>query len=122
MLSFSHTLKEGEIFMSKPIYVSQANFESEVLQSSTPVLVDFYADWCGPCRAIAPIVEEIASEYAGRLKVAKLDTDKETELSMRYNVMSIPTLILFKGGREVERLIGFMPKRQLLSKLEPHLT
>lgn len=108
--------------MAKPIHVSKANFESEVLQSSIPVLVDFYADWCGPCRAIAPIVEEIAAEYAGKLKVAKLDTDKETELSMRYDVMSIPTLILFKGGREIERLIGAMPKRQLLSKLEPYLT
>ena len=107
--------------MTKPIHVGKANFESEVLQSSMPVLVDFYADWCGPCRAIAPIVEEIAAEYAGKLKVAKLDTDKETELSMRYDVMSIPTLILFKGGREIERFIGFMPKRQLLSKLEPYL-
>ncbi len=108
--------------MAKPIHVSKENFESEVLQSSIPVLVDFYADWCGPCRAIAPIVEEIAAEYEGKLKVAKLDTDKETELSMRFNVMSIPTLILFKGGREIERLIGAMPKRQLLTKLEPYLT
>lgn len=107
--------------MSKPIHVNKENFESEVLQSSIPVLVDFYADWCGPCRAIAPIVEEIAIEYAGKLKVAKLDTGRETELSMRYNVLSIPTLILFKGGREIERLIGAMPKRQLLSKLEPYL-
>lgn len=107
--------------MSKLIHVNKENFESEVLQSSIPVLVDFYADWCGPCRAIAPIVEEIAAEYDGKLKVAKLDTDKETELSMRYEVMSIPTLILFKGGREIERLIGYMPKRQLLGKLEPYL-
>jgi thioredoxin 1 len=103
------------------VYVSDDTFEKEVLQSSQPVLVDFYADWCGPCRAIAPIVEEIARELNDRLKVVKLDVDQNQETALEYGVQSIPTLILFKGGVEVERLIGYMSKSKLLSKIEPHL-
>ncbi|MDW8140737.1 MAG: thioredoxin [Candidatus Bipolaricaulota bacterium] len=107
--------------MANLLYLSDANFSREVLQSSQPALVDFYADWCGPCRAIAPIVEEIAHELAGRLKVAKLDVDQNQEIALKYGVQSIPTLILFKNGQEVERLIGYMSKSKLLSKIEPHL-
>lgn len=107
--------------MANLLYLSDANFAREVLQSAQPTLVDFYADWCGPCRAIAPIVEEIAHELAGRLKVAKLDVDQNQELALQYGVQSIPTLILFKNGKEVERLIGYMSKSKLLSKIEPHL-
>ncbi len=103
------------------VYVSDDTFAKEVLQSSQPVLVDFYADWCGPCRAIAPIVEEIAHELNDRLKVVKLDVDQNQETALEYGVQSIPTLILFKGGVEVERLIGYMSKSKLLSKIEPHL-
>ncbi|MCS6902694.1 MAG: thioredoxin [Candidatus Bipolaricaulota bacterium] len=107
--------------MANLLYLSDANFSREVLQSSQPALVDFYADWCGPCRAIAPIVEEIAHELAGRLKVAKLDVDQNQEIALKYGVQSIPTLILFKNGQEVERWIGYMSKSKLLSKIEPHL-
>jgi len=103
------------------LHVSDDTFEKEVLQSSQPVLVDFYADWCGPCRAIAPIVEEIARELSDRLKVVKLDVDQNPETAMQYGVQSIPTLIIFKNGKEVERLIGYMSKTKLLSKIEPHL-
>lgn len=103
------------------MYVSESTFAREVLQSSQPVLVDFYADWCGPCRAIAPIVEEIAHELNNKLKVVKLDVDQNPTIAMQYGVQSIPTLLLFKNGKEVERLIGYMSKSKLLSKLEPHL-
>lgn len=108
--------------MSKLLYLSDANFSSEILQAAQPALVDFYADWCGPCRALAPIVEEIAHDLTGRLKVAKLDVDQNQETALKYGVQSIPTLIIFKGGQEVERLIGYMSKSKLLSKIEPHLT
>jgi thioredoxin 1 len=107
--------------MANLLYLSDANFAGEVLQSAQPALVDFYADWCGPCRAIAPIVEEIANELAGRLKVTKLDVDQNQATALQYGVQSIPTLILFKNGKEVERLIGYLSKSKLLSKIEPHL-
>jgi thioredoxin 1 len=107
--------------MSKLLHVSDADFTQEVLQSPHPVLVDFYADWCGPCRAIAPIVEEIAAELNEKLKVVKLDVDQNQETAMQYGVQSIPTLLIFKDGKEVERLIGYMSKSKLLSKVEPFL-
>lgn len=101
--------------------VSDETFEKEVLQSPQPILVDFYADWCGPCRALAPIVEEIAHELNSKLKVVKLDVDQNQETAMQYGVQSIPTLLIFKNGKEVERLIGYMSKSKLLSKIEPHI-
>ena len=107
--------------MGNAVAVTQDNFDSEVLKSGVPVLVDFWAAWCGPCRAIAPTVEEIASEYSGRLKVVKVDVDENQDVSIQYGVQSIPTLILFKGGQAVERITGYMPKERLLEKLSPHL-
>ena len=107
--------------MSKLLKVEEANFEAEVINSDQPVLVDFYADWCGPCRAVAPVVEEISEDLDGRLKVGKLDVDQNEALSMKFGVQSIPTLILFRNGEEAERIVGFLPKPQLLSKIEPHL-
>jgi thioredoxin 1 len=97
--------------------VTSANFDSEVLHSATPVLVDFWAEWCGPCKAIAPIVEEIATEYAGKIRVGKLDADAYQEILMNYNILGIPTLILFKDGKDVVRITGYQPKDKITSKL-----
>ncbi len=107
--------------MSAPIYVKSEAFERDVLQSPKPTLVDFYADWCGPCRALAPVVEEIAAELDGQLKVAKVNVDENETLSRKYGVQGIPTLVLFREGQEVERIVGYLPKNQLLAVLEPHL-
>ena len=107
--------------MSEPIAVTDATFEEEVLQSLLPVVNDFWADWCGPCHAIAPILEEIASEHDGQLKVTKLDVDNNPETPTRYGIRGIPTLIVFKNGEPVETLVGWMPKEQLLKKISPHM-
>jgi len=93
--------------------VTDTSFEQDVLKSEKAVLVDFWAPWCGPCRSIAPVIEEIASEYAHKLKVAKLNVDENQLTASRYGVMSIPTLILFKDGKPAERLIGYMPKEEI---------
>jgi len=107
--------------MSKVVAVSDESFEKEVVRASIPVIVDFWADWCGPCHRIAPLVKEIASEYDGRLKAAKIDVDLNPSIATRYGVRGIPTLILFKRGQPVERLVGYMPKPQLVARIEPHL-
>jgi thioredoxin 1 len=90
--------------------VNDANFEGEVLQSSTPVLVDFWAAWCGPCRALAPVVDEVASAYNGKLKVVKMDVDANTATPMRYGIRGIPALLLFKGGKVADQIVGFVPR------------
>lgn len=107
--------------MAHPVAVSDASFENEVLKAQQPVLVDFWAEWCGPCRMIAPILENIAEEYSDSLKITKLDVDQNPQVSMRFSVQSIPTLILFKDGQPIERIIGYMPKDRLLSKIKPHI-
>ena len=108
--------------MTKPIEVTDATFEETVLKADLPTLVDFWAVWCMPCKRIAPIVDEIAAEYQDRLQVVKLDTDSNTLTAAQYGVMSIPTLILFKSGEAVERIVGSKTKAELLSKILPHLT
>jgi thioredoxin 1 len=105
----------------KPLELTDANFQQEVLKSEKPVLVDFWAVWCGPCRMIAPVVEEIAKEYHGKLKVGKLDVDHNPETAMQFGVRSIPTLLVFKGGRVVEQIVGALPRKSLLDKVTPHL-
>ena len=107
--------------MPKPFEVTDDTFENNVLQAETPTVVDFWAVWCGPCKMIAPVLEDIANEYEGKLQIAKLDVDHNSESTMKYGVMSIPTLILFKAGQPVERIVGFIPKEKLLAKLRPHL-
>jgi thioredoxin 1 len=107
--------------MSKAIAVTDDTFENVVLKSDLPTIVDFWAVWCGPCKMIAPVVDEIAAEYAGKLQVTKLDVDSNALTAMQYGVTGIPTLILFKNGQPVERVVGFVPKAKLVSKLTPYL-
>ena len=106
----------------KPIELTDSNFETEVLKSPLPVLIDFWAIWCGPCRIISPIVEELAGEYNGKLKVGQLDVDANPAISMQYGIRSIPTLLLFKDGQVVEQVIGAVPKRIIVDKLLRHLS
>jgi len=107
--------------MGKPQVVSDQTFEQEVLKSDTPVLVDFWATWCGPCRMVAPVLEEVASEQGDKIRVAKLDVDANPITAGRFGVRAIPTMILFKNGREADRIVGYHPKPQLMQKLTPHL-
>jgi thioredoxin 1 len=105
--------------MAKPVVLNDSTFDQSVSKGVT--LVDFWAEWCGPCRQIAPIVEQIATENDGKLTVGKLDVDSNGETALKFGVMSIPTLILFKDGEPVERVVGYRPKEQLMAKIRPHL-
>ncbi|MCX7800428.1 MAG: thioredoxin [Fimbriimonadales bacterium] len=107
--------------MASELAVTSAEFQSKVLDSPIPVLVDFWAEWCGPCRMIAPAIEELAKEYAGRAAVYKLDVDTNQDIAMKYQVMSIPTLLVFKGGKVVEQHVGAAPKQHLAQLIERHL-
>ena len=104
--------------MSEPTALTDDNFAQEVLEASTPVLVDFWAAWCGPCRMIAPIVEELAGEYEGKAKVCKLDVDSAQKTAAEFGIRSIPTLLIFKGGKVADQLIGAIPKQQITEKLD----
>ena len=101
--------------------VTDNNFQAEVIESELPVLVDFWAPWCGPCRMVAPVVEEIAKEREGALKVVKMNTDENQQTALTFNIMSIPTLILFRNGQPAKTVIGAYPKRRLEAELEPAL-
>ncbi|MEA3346478.1 MAG: thioredoxin [Candidatus Auribacterota bacterium] len=103
------------------IKVTDANFKQEVLESDIPVLVDFWAEWCGPCHIIAPIVKTIATEYEGKLKVCKVNVDEAPGTASEYNIMSIPTLAIFKDGEIVDKVIGVVPKAQLEAAIKPHI-
>ena len=107
--------------MAKPAEVTDATFEEEVLKSGEPVLVDFWAPWCGPCRMVAPLVEELAGEYDGKVKFVKLNTDDNMQTPARYGIRSIPTLLMFKGGEPVDQIIGFRPKGDLKRTIEKAL-
>lgn len=99
---------------------TDANFQKEVLESDLPVLVDFYADWCGPCKMMAPVIEELAGEYEGTFKVGKLNVDEQPSTAQKYRVMSIPTMLVIKNGEPVETIVGAVPKSSLVEKLEAH--
>ncbi|MEZ4674315.1 MAG: thioredoxin [Caldilineaceae bacterium] len=107
--------------MSAPVKVTDSTFEEMVVNSDKPVLVDFWAEWCGPCKMIAPVLDEIANEMDGQLVIGKLDIDENQDTAMAFGVMSIPTLLLFKNGEPVERIVGYQPKPQLVSRLQPHV-
>ncbi len=100
------------------VTVTQANFQTEVLQSKTPVIVDFWATWCAPCRAIAPVLEEFAASYKGKLTVGKVNVDEHPDLAAQFGILNIPTLIFMKGGQEVDRVVGVQPKGQLEAKIQ----
>jgi thioredoxin 1 len=107
--------------MSSTVAVTEQTFDSEVIKSEVPVLVDFWATWCGPCKMIAPIVEDLAGEYQGKLKVLKLDVDENSGVAAKYSVMSIPTLGIFSKGELIERIVGYMPKEQLKKRIDAAL-
>jgi thioredoxin 1 len=108
----------GRMASDAILEVTDANFDQEVLKSEQPVLIDFWATWCGPCRALAPVVDEIAKSYQGKVKVAKMDVDRNTATPQRYGVRGIPTLLVFKGGQVQEQIVGFVPKETIEKALE----
>ncbi len=101
--------------------VSDSSFDGDILKSSVPVLVDFWAPWCGPCRSVAPIVDDLANQYAGKLKVAKINVDESTEVAMRYQITSIPTFILFKNGQVADRALGALPRSEFVKLIDRNL-
>ena len=107
--------------MAQPINLADATFEQEVLKSDLPVLIDFWAAWCGPCRMIAPVIEELANDYDGKAKICKLDVDNNQQTAMQFGIRSIPTILIFKGGEVVDTIVGAVPKEQILNKLKSHI-
>ncbi len=107
--------------MAEPITLTDETFQSEVIESSIPVLVDFWATWCGPCRMVAPIVEELVDEYQGRAKIGKVDVDSERKIASDFGIRSIPTLLIFKDGKLADQIVGAVPKKALVDKLEAAL-
>jgi thioredoxin 1 len=107
--------------MSSALELNEQNFDTEVTKSTLPVLVDFWAEWCGPCKMMSPIIDQVATELNGKLKVGKVNVDNAQELAAQFNIMSIPTMIVFKGGKPVNMVVGAMSKDQLLNKIKPNL-
>jgi len=103
------------------VAATDATFKSEVVDSTVPTLVDFWAPWCGPCKSLSPVLEEIANEYKGRVKVVKVNTDENQDVAMKHNVRSIPTVLLYKDGRIVEQIVGALPKRHFVDMVQKHL-
>jgi thioredoxin 1 len=107
--------------MAQPIHLSDASFEQEVIKSDLPVLIDFWAAWCGPCRMIAPVIDELANDFSSQAKICKLDVDNNQQTAMQFGIRSIPTILIFKGGEVVDTIVGAVPKEQILNKLKSHI-
>jgi thioredoxin 2 len=115
-------LEPGKFMQAEPIKVTDASFDTEILRSPVPALVDCWAPWCGPCRMVSPIVDELARELAGAIKVGKLNVDENPGVASRFRIMSIPTLLLFKNGKLADQIIGALPKNAIMDRLKPHIS
>ncbi len=108
--------------MAQPLHLTDDSFNQEVIKSDIPVIIDFWAAWCGPCRLIAPIMDDLADEYEGKVKVCKLDVDNNQQTAMQFGIRSIPTVLIFKGGEVVESIVGAVPKQQIVDKLKAYIS